>query len=131
MSEHSVSILIAEDDEDTRTLLAEILRGDGYRVEEAASGPDLARAIANRLETRRAVPLDLIVADVRMPGMSGLQVLDALRAVDWATPVVVMTAFGDDDVRAEALRLGAIAVLQKPFEMDDLRTVVRRALATA
>jgi len=113
-----------------RTLLAESLRSDGYRVEEAESGAALARAIAARLERRHLASLDLIVSDVRLPGLSGLEVIDALRSVDWSVPVIVMTAFGDEDVRAEALRLGAVAVLDKPFDVESLRSVVRRALAT-
>ena len=126
-----LSILLAEDDGEMRSLVAAMLRGEGYRVEEAASGADLTRAIAARLDRRHGAPLDLVVSDVRMPGPSGLQVLEALRTVDWATPVVVMTAFGDEDLRAEALRLGAAAVLDKPFALEDLKRTVRRLIGTA
>jgi DNA-binding NtrC family response regulator len=66
----------------------------------------------------------LIISDVRMPGVSGLDVLATLRREDWSTPVILMTAFGDLETRAEARRLGAKALFDKPFDVDDLRTAV-------
>jgi DNA-binding NtrC family response regulator len=70
-------------------------------------------------------PLDLIITDVRMHGVTGLEILAGLRENDWSTPVILMTAFGDAELHAEAMRLGALAVLDKPFELDALRTLVR------
>ncbi len=59
-----------------------------------------------------------------MPGWNGLAVLQHLRREDWAMPFIVITAFGDEDTHQEASRLGAAAVFDKPFDVDDLRTAV-------
>lgn len=63
-----------------------------------------------------------------MPWASGLTVLAALRRYDWATPAILITAFGDDETHSEARRLGAAAVFDKPFDMRDLRRAARRVL---
>jgi FixJ family two-component response regulator len=65
-----------------------------------------------------------------MPGLTGLEVLAGLRKRDQSTPVILITAFGDEQTHAEAKRLGATAVIDKPFDTADLLTAVRRALAT-
>lgn len=121
-------ILLAEDDEDMRLVVADALRSDGYDVVELADGGRLLVDIASRLkagEEYRA--LDLIVSDVRMPICSGLQILEALRAAHWHTPVILMTAFGDDQTRHRAEALTAV-LFDKPFDMDDLRTAVANLL---
>jgi DNA-binding response OmpR family regulator len=71
--------------------------------------------------------VDLILTDVHMPGCSGLDVIEVLRDADWKTPVIVMTAFGDDETRARAEQLGAV-MLEKPFRLDSLRAAVRVSL---
>lgn len=118
-------ILLAEDNAEMRKFLGAELRKDGYEVIEASTGSELVDLIADHLlypVTRPAI--DLIIADLRMPGFTGMEILGALRAEEWVTPFILMTAFGGDEVRAEALRAGAAAVFDKPFEMDDLRTAV-------
>jgi DNA-binding response OmpR family regulator len=64
-----------------------------------------------------------------MPGPSGLEVLARLREEEWATPVLLISAFDDDATHAEARRLGAVGVLHKPFDLDDFRTAVANATA--
>ncbi len=71
--------------------------------------------------------VDLIVSDIRMPICTGLQILSALRDARRQTPVVLMTAFGDEAVRQRAESLGAV-LFDKPFEVDDLRTAVANLL---
>jgi DNA-binding response OmpR family regulator len=118
-------VLLAEDDEEMRVLLAVTLRRDGFEVLEARNGAELLKLIAREiLENREKPGIDLIVSDIRMPEVSGIGALASFRKDDWATPVLLITAFGDDEVRAEAKRLGAAAVFSKPFDMDDFRTVV-------
>ena len=127
-------ILLAEDDVEMRCLLAWGLEEEGYVVDEAENGLDLLKKLqpsllrAKVLGTR--IEYDLIVSDIRMPGLSGLEVLAGLRKYDQTTPYVVITAFGDYITHAEASALGASAVIDKPFEIDDLRQVVRRLLST-
>ena len=70
---------------------------------------------------------DVIVSDVNMPGLSGLDVLAALRCADWTTPVILITAFGDQQIRAEAEALGAARRLDKPVDPGALRAAVARA----
>ena len=118
---------VAEDDEDIRSLIACALRHDGIAVTEAASGSALIELVAKRVLKKRRLraPFDLIVSDVRMPGPDGLEILGALRHAGWWTPVILITAFADEHVHAEAYRLGAVAVFDKPFELDALRLLAR------
>lgn len=120
------TVLLAEDDGAMRALLAQALRRDGFDVVEVADGAALVLEIGTRLQQRREdrPSVHLIVSDIRMPVISGLEVLSALRQAQWGVPVVLITAFGDDEVHAEAERLGAVAVFDKPFDVDDFRTAV-------
>jgi CheY-like chemotaxis protein len=118
-------VLLAEDDREMRRLLVVTLRKAGCEVTEAISGAQLWDAVSGgdlRNDAGRAI--DLILSDVRMPGKSGLEVLRALRRASNATPVVLITGFGDAETHAEAARLGALAVFNKPFDMADLRRLV-------
>ncbi len=117
-------VLLAEDDDAFRALLASALRRDGFDVVEARTGRELLRQVASRHQAGVA-PFDLIISDIRMPQMTGLDALAGLRAADWRTPVILITAFGDDDARAQAARLGARALFSKPFDLCDLRTVAQ------
>lgn len=118
--------LLAEDDPEMRALVAAVLRRDGYRVLEARNGVELASLVQSEvLQPTLGVPADILIADVVMPGRTGLDVLTWLRSRDWATPVVLVTAFGSAELHDEARRLGA-AVLDKPFELEELRRLVRR-----
>lgn len=114
-------ILLAEDDEELRLVLTEVLDEAGYEVELAQSGRELLRRLAESVVSGEGV--DLVLTDVRMPGMSGLEAVEALRDEDWVTPVLFMTAFGDAATHEEARRLGAW-VLDKPFDVDELVEVV-------
>jgi CheY-like chemotaxis protein len=116
-------VLLAEDDAEMRELVASSLRRDGFEVVELRDGGELFDHIGiswvGPPDHRRP---DLVISDVRMPGFSGLEILDILRQADWALPVILITAFGDADLHQEAQRLGAAAVFDKPFDLDDLRT---------
>jgi DNA-binding response OmpR family regulator len=120
-------ILLAEDDPARRSFLISLLSSDGYDVIEAKDGGELGEYLARHFLRRDAgpAPLDLIVTDVRMPGLSGLVVLAEFRRADPSTPFVLITAFGSEELHAEARRLGAAAILDKPFEIDVLRMLVR------
>jgi DNA-binding response OmpR family regulator len=117
-------VLLAEDDAAMRTMVADALRRDGHLVRELRSGGELLSELASELLHERSLEMaDLIVSDVRMPGVTGLEVLAGLRHAHWATPFILITAFGDAATHAEAHRLGA-AVFDKPFDLADLRTAV-------
>lgn len=122
-------ILVADDQTEMRTLIRKMLVRRGYEVVEASDGPGLVRVLVDGLTAEEARAPDLIITDVRMPGFTGLEVLARLRREQWTTPVILITAFGDVQLHREALRLGAACVLNKPFDMDELRGAVEEALA--
>jgi DNA-binding response OmpR family regulator len=114
-------ILLAEDDDEMRKLLSDALRDEGYAVEEVRDGNELmARVRSAILQWDGRAPVDLVISDIRMPGCSGLDVLRSLRDEDWSVPVILITAFGDEDTHRTAREYGATMVLDKPFEMGDL-----------
>jgi DNA-binding response OmpR family regulator len=121
-------VLLAEDDQAFRQLLASVLAADGYEVVEATDGVSLLAKIEAFLAARDTPDSFLVVADVRMPGLSGLDVLAILRCANWRTPVILITAFGDEATHAEGRELGAAAVFDKPFDIHALRTAVAEAI---
>ncbi len=118
-------IIVADDDDDMRRMLANVLRSDGYFVLEAKDGERLKTLIGAVTRADGAAPLALVITDHRMPGMSGLQVLEWLRELDWLTPVILLTGFGDRKLHKEAQELGAASVFDKPFDLAALRERVR------
>jgi DNA-binding response OmpR family regulator len=119
-------VIVAEDDDEMRLIVVDALRKDGYDVCEAPDGTHLIAHITAECLHREAA-VDLIISDIRMPGCSGLRILECLRQARWTAPMILMTAFGDDETRAEAAQLGAI-LFDKPFAIDDLRTAVLNLL---
>jgi CheY-like chemotaxis protein len=122
-------VLVADDDPEMRRLVCDTLRKDGYDlVEEPDGGRLLVRVAALYQKSGAALPVDLIVSDVRMPVCTGLDILKGMRDAHWGTPVVLMTAFADDEVTRRATLLGA-TLFNKPFKMADLRQSVKQLLA--
>ena len=121
-------VLVAEDDVEMRRLVADTLREDGHEVVELADGGRFLVDIAARMKGEDGSDsVDLIVSDIRMPVCTGLQILEVLRQAHWRTPVILMTAFGDDATCRQAEGLMAV-LFDKPFELDDLRTAVANLL---
>lgn len=119
-------ILLVEDAFEMRSLLASVLRKNGYDVTEAADGADGVSKIMESWKIGGVKePFDLVISDVRMPGWTGLEILEMVGATWPRTPVILITAFGTAETHAEGRRLGAVAVLDKPFEMSHLLGVVR------
>jgi DNA-binding response OmpR family regulator len=114
-------ILLAEDDSGLRELLTAVLSRDGHEVVAVPDGRQMVQAIG------RGGPygdFDLLVTDDRMPGWTGMQILAGVRTLPAPPPVIRITAFADEPLRARAVGLGAAAVLDKPFDIDDFRAVV-------
>jgi CheY-like chemotaxis protein len=116
------NILVADDEDDMRAVLRHVLEPLPAMIFEAASGLELIKAFA------RPDPFDLVVTDVRMPWATGLQVATSVRVAGIATPLIVMSAFGDDALRKAVLNLGNIRFLDKPFHPQALRTAVEAML---
>ena len=115
-------ILLVDDDAEMRSLLADVLSEDGYEVLQAANGAE-ALILLHR-ETVAAILLDK-----NMPGLSGMDLLPGLRLICPRTPVIIITAFGDERTSAEAEERGGSGVLFKPFRMEELCAMLQRALA--
>jgi len=114
-------ILVADDDQVARELLAEALGREGYRVRVAASGEECLRMA-------EAEVFDLALVDLRMPGLDGLAVLKGLAPIQPDLPVVILTAFASIETAIEAVNAGACDYLSKPFRMEEIKVVVRRTL---
>lgn len=112
-------VILAEDDPDFRELVATTLRGAGFNVIECEHGVRLVEHLDTVLQESKLPPM-AIVSDVRMPGVSGLSVLEELFALDLGIPVILMTAFGSATLHARAGSLGAVCVLDKPFDLEEL-----------
>jgi DNA-binding response OmpR family regulator len=115
----SLKVLVADDDEDMRVLVATLLDANGFDVLQAADGEAALDLLNAAVDDPGTCP-DVVVADVKMPKFSGLGVLSALRRADVHLPVILMTALGDGSVGTLARRLGAVDVLRKPFAPGDL-----------
>jgi CheY-like chemotaxis protein len=118
-------VLLAEDDSDIRTLLAWAMRDDGFEVVEAENGAQALACLkkATGSDADESLP-DVIVSDIRMPFVSGLEVLEHLKRIGLVVPVVFVTAHGDAVTTKRAERLGAAAILRKPLDLDDFLTAV-------
>lgn len=117
-------ILLLEDDPAMRDLLQAVLEDAGYRVQCGRSTAPLVDRIAAGARREDDPNFDLVVSDIRMPGRTGLEVLEGIRRHDFLQPVILITAFGSREVHAEAARLGA-SILDKPFEMAQLVELAR------
>jgi CheY-like chemotaxis protein len=121
----ALRVLVAEDDGEMRSLLSSVLAKDGYEVIEACSGEELVDFFGLALLDKSLCgSVDIVVSDLRMPGYSGLEALAGLRAAGCSVPFILITAFGSEEIHRQARDLGATAVFDKPFDMEDLRTVV-------
>lgn len=115
------SILVVEDDNELRPIITCILEDEGYLVEAAESGS----VAVERAKQRK---FDLVLSDVRMEGMDGLEVAQAIRAVLPKVPLIVITGYASQDVPIRAIKQQAFDYLHKPFELDELLRCVEEAL---
>jgi DNA-binding response OmpR family regulator len=123
------TILLVEDDPEMREMLAEVLRRDGCAVIEAADGEEAVDWLGIEVldGDPRRVP-DMIVSDVYLPHLSGLEILEGARLAARPIPVMLITGFGDEATHERARDLGAVCVLDKPFALEEFRGAVRRGL---
>jgi len=116
-------VAIVDDDESVRVTTDSLIRSFGYIVHTFSSAEEFLRS--DRLDD-----FACIMADVQMPGMSGVQLQDHLRARDYRVPFIFFTAFPDEQARAQALAAGAVCYLTKPFGGDSLIQCLQDAVKT-
>jgi DNA-binding NtrC family response regulator len=114
-------ILIVDDEEGLRRLLSILLSKEGYEVVAAANGSEAIAQFEKNV-------VDLVITDIKMPGMSGIELLQAIRALDPAVPVIVMTAYASLDTAIEAVNQGAFHYFVKQTRNEEIKLVVKRAL---
>ncbi|MBI5743572.1 MAG: response regulator [Elusimicrobia bacterium] len=112
-------ILIVDDEPDMRLAVRNVLKLRGYEIQEAGDGPAA-------LELARADRPDLVLLDMRLPGMDGIEVLEALKKMDESVPVVMITGYGHIQSAVDVMKLGASEYLQKPFENSQLVETVKK-----
>jgi len=115
------SILVIDDKESMRGMLAETLSGEGYDVDTAADG----KTGINRAKEKK---FDVVLTDLKLPEMDGIAVLSQLKEADPDMAVIVMTAFGTIETAVEAMKLGAVDFISKPFDTDRLGVIIKKAL---
>lgn len=115
------SILVIEDKEAMRKMVAQTLAEEGYSVDVAATGPE-------GIEKAKTKPFDLVITDMKMPDMDGLEVLSSLKEINTDTAVIVMTAYGTVETAVSAMKKGAFDFLTKPFDSDHMLLLVDKAL---
>ena len=119
-------ILIVDDEPKVAFFLRKaLLRLDkGYQVSTAGSGQEALQLLENK-------PVDLVITDLRMPGMSGMELMEQIRARGMPCRLVLMTAYGNAEIEAAGYRLGACRYISKPFSLQELIEAVNAALAEA
>lgn len=120
-------VLVVDDDRDVLDVVGEALTEHGYRVLGARDGIDAMEDRSRFVAGFGPISsVDVLITDLIMPHVSGLDLLRHVRENGWSTAVVVVSAFADHDLWAQALELGANAVLHKPFYLDELIDIVQR-----
>ncbi len=114
-------ILIIEDDEEMRSLLKDFFEEDGFEIDSVSNGSEAFRKVARE-------SFDLIITDIRMPGLTGLDILPGIRKLQPEVSIIVITAFGSQEVHRKALDRGATAYLEKPILFNKLRTLVHEMI---
>jgi two-component system response regulator HydG len=114
-------ILVVDDEESIRMMLRAVLEEEGYEIIEAADGPEAVKAVEQN-------PLDLILLDIRMTTMDGIETLTEIRKISPFVPVLMMTAYATVKTAVEALKAGAFEYLAKPLDIEELKILVQKAL---
>jgi two-component system, NtrC family, response regulator AtoC len=115
------TILVADDDASIRSLLKQLLSDEGYSVVEATTGTEVVEKVKDTNP-------DLVIMDVRMPELDGIEALSKLKASSPKTSVLIMTAFGSSNNAIRAMELGAFDYITKPFELDKISHTVKRVI---
>lgn len=122
-SNNSISILVADDELSMREFLKIMLEKEGYAVTSVADGQAALKQIDRQ-------PFDLIISDIRMPRMNGLDLLEQVKEIDQQLPVVMITAYASPEDAVAAMKNGAFDYITKPFRVEEIKKVIKAALAS-
>jgi DNA-binding response OmpR family regulator len=112
-------VLIIEDDEEMRSLLKDFFVEEGFETDSVSNGYDAFGILTKR-------PFDLVITDIRMPGLTGLDILPRIRKLQPGVSVIMITAFGSEEVRRRAYERGATLYLEKPIHFQQLRELIHQ-----
>jgi len=115
-------ILVVDDEESMCQYLSILLHKEGYEVSTVNSGVEALKLI-------EADAFDVVMTDIQMPKMDGIQLLKGIKGIDPTTPVIIMTAYASEQSAIDAVNLGAFSYMQKHCKNDEIKMVVRNALA--
>jgi two-component system response regulator (stage 0 sporulation protein F) len=115
-------VLIVDDQNGIRILLVEVFSVEGYQTFQASNGKIALEIVRNEFP-------DLVLLDMKIPGMDGLEILKHIKQIDESIKVIMMTAYGELDMIKEASDLGALMHFTKPFDIDELRIAVNNELS--
>lgn len=121
------TILVVDDDAAVRRVAAKVLRRSGYDVLEAATGQEALDLV----ETRGGEDVDFLLTDVVMPGMSGRELSERLREIIPDLPILFMSAYTEDEVILQGVRVAEVNFLSKPFTLDELVSTVEKVMSRA
>ena len=124
VAQKAVSVLIVDDEKNMRTTLADILQDEGYQVTTAATGDEAVESCANQR-------YDIVLMDVRMPGIDGVEAFRLIRRHQEGVRVIMMSAYGVDELKQAALDEGAIAFLSKPLDVERVIKLIGEVKDTA
>lgn len=116
-----VRILVVDDEDTVRNLLLDTLSVDGHQVKTAIDGADAIKQIENE-------PFEIVITDLKMPGMSGMELLKHTLKINPDVCVIVMTAYGTVESAVSAMKQGAYDYICKPFELDEMKIIVEKAV---
>ncbi|GIN90825.1 sporulation initiation phosphotransferase F [Siminovitchia terrae] len=114
-------VLIVDDQFGIRTLLNEVLQKEGYEIFQAANG-------LQALSVTEQYAPDLVLLDMKIPGMDGLEILKKMKEINSDIKVIIMTAYGELDLIEQTKKLGALAHFSKPFDIEEIRSAVKNYL---
>ena len=119
---HTVRILIIEDVEEMRALMKDCLMEEGTETDSARDGCEAYQKLIEE-------SFDLVITDIQMPGLTGLDILPVIRKIQPQASIIVMTAFGSEEVRRKSFARGATTYLEKPFAFERLKTLIQEMVS--
>jgi len=123
MDNNKKRILVIEDDQEMRSLLKDFFEEEGFEIHSVSNGSEAFRILVREL-------FDLVITDIRMPGLTGLDIIPGIKKLQPNVLIIVITAFGSDEIRLRAMARGATAYLEKPLHFHELRTMIHEIISS-